>query len=530
MPATFSAALDSWRQALGTAAVEVEQSRVRNFGRTTAANSPLPLAIIQAASSAQVVAAVKIAHQYQIPIYPISCGKNWGHGDACPVREGQVVLDLSPMNRIVEINSGLAYAVVEPGVTQGQLAKRLDTESGLMLDVTASTPDSSLLGNYVERGDGFSPYGDRFAHCCGMEIVLADGTLMETGYGRFPTSDNGCKYLSKWGVGPSLDGLFSQSNLGIVTRLGIWLIRKPEQVLGLFASVSDAKFPVMIEHLRELHLGGVLQNPIHFYNATRVFASQGRGLETSEKPQRCDRFASLGDWTMWGGFFGDRSLCKARLQTARRHLRGVCHVYAVTENRLRWLDRASRLLWLTGLEDWSMRCQALATTGLDGMRKLSGHPSDNTVRSVCARVSGDQAWDTSRSADLRDHNIGIYWVTHLCPLTSTSITACLEIVNRELGEFNLEPHVTVTVISSRTALCNVTLYFDRTQQSAGNRADECRAQLTAELIGAGFPPYRVGIHGMEMVNSVGTTHADVLKKIKSTLDPHNILASGRYIS
>jgi 4-cresol dehydrogenase (hydroxylating) len=160
-----------------------------------------------------VSAAVKIAGTYGIPIYPVSRGKNWGQGDACPVREGQAVLDLSGMDRIVEVNAELAYAVVEPGVTQGQLALHLENFPTLMLDVTASAADSSLLGNYIERGDGFSPYGERFSHCCGMEVVLPDGSVVETGYARFALpDDSGCRYLAKWGTGPSLDGLFSQSN------------------------------------------------------------------------------------------------------------------------------------------------------------------------------------------------------------------------------------------------------------------------------------------------------------------------------
>ncbi|HJP34531.1 MAG TPA: FAD-binding protein, partial [Gammaproteobacteria bacterium] len=48
-------------------------------------------------------------------LYPISRGKNWGYGDACPTTDGAAIVDLSRMNQIVEVNTDLAYCVVEPG-------------------------------------------------------------------------------------------------------------------------------------------------------------------------------------------------------------------------------------------------------------------------------------------------------------------------------------------------------------------------------------------------------------------------------
>src|SRR3546814_6231657 len=81
------------------------------------------------ATQAEVVAAVKTAAQHCVPLYPISRGKSWGYGDACPVTAGNVILDLSRMNRIREVDPALAYAVIEPGVTQGQLSEHLRARS-----------------------------------------------------------------------------------------------------------------------------------------------------------------------------------------------------------------------------------------------------------------------------------------------------------------------------------------------------------------------------------------------------------------
>ena len=71
---------------------------------------------------------------------------------------------------------------------------------------------------------------------CGMEVVLPSGELMRTGMGAMPQpgakgsansldeeAPNKCWQLFPYGFGPYNDGLFSQSNLGIVTKMGIWV-------------------------------------------------------------------------------------------------------------------------------------------------------------------------------------------------------------------------------------------------------------------------------------------------------------------
>ena len=121
-----------------------------------------------------------------MPVYPISCGKNWGYGDACAPAAGSAILDLGRMNRILEVNRELAYCVIEPGVTQGQLFNYLrDNKTGLWMDATAAGPESSLVGNTADRGFGHTRYGDHFLTCSGMEIVLADGRVLNTGFGHF---------------------------------------------------------------------------------------------------------------------------------------------------------------------------------------------------------------------------------------------------------------------------------------------------------------------------------------------------------
>jgi len=176
----------------------------------------------------QVQQIVKIANAYRIPIYPISTGKNLGYGGSAPVLSGSVVLDLKRMNRILEVNETNAYALVEPGVNYFDLYRYIQ-EKGLKLWVDCADPGwGSLIGNALERGSGYLPpqYRNHFDSHCGMEVVLANGEILRTGMGALPGAKTWQQY--KTGFGPWIDGMFSQSNFGVVTKMGFWMFPQPD--------------------------------------------------------------------------------------------------------------------------------------------------------------------------------------------------------------------------------------------------------------------------------------------------------------
>ncbi len=79
-------------------------------------------------------------------------------------------------------------------------------------------------------GVGYTSYGDHAARICGLEVVLPDGDLVRTGMGAMTGSKTWNLYRN--GFGPGWDTMFCQSNLGIVTKLGLWLMPEPEAVAG----------------------------------------------------------------------------------------------------------------------------------------------------------------------------------------------------------------------------------------------------------------------------------------------------------
>ena len=74
-----------------------------------------------------------------------------------------------------------------------------------------------------------NPYRDHFGAQCGMEVVTGGGELVRTGMGALPNSQTWQQF--KYGYGPYIDGMFSQSNFGVVTKMGIWLMPEPETYL-----------------------------------------------------------------------------------------------------------------------------------------------------------------------------------------------------------------------------------------------------------------------------------------------------------
>ena len=198
----------------------------------------------------QVQAIVRIANRHGIALYPISTGRNLGYGGSAPTLSGSVVVDLKRMNRILEVNEKESYVLMEPGVSFFELYQHLHERR---IPLMISTPEpgwGSPVGNALDHGVGGAA-GDNFAQVNGMEVVLPNGELLRTGCGATVNSHLWQNY--RYGFGPYIDGMFSQSNFGIVTKMGFWLRRAigELQSFTVISFNSDDLAP-MIERLQVL--------------------------------------------------------------------------------------------------------------------------------------------------------------------------------------------------------------------------------------------------------------------------------------
>ena len=179
-----------------------------------------------------------------------------------PAERGQVVLDLKRMNRILEVDPDLCFALVEPGVTYKQLYDYIQEHKyPLWLSCPAPSAIAGPTGNTLDRGVGYTPYGEHFLFACGMEVVLANGEVLRTGMGSLPKSNTW--QVFKWGYGPYLDGIFTQSNYGIVTKFGFWLMPAPPTFKPFVIQYENEDDIVeIVETIRPLRISGVIPNAV----------------------------------------------------------------------------------------------------------------------------------------------------------------------------------------------------------------------------------------------------------------------------
>ena len=223
-----------------------------------------PSAVVYAREVSEIQRILKVCNTYKVPVWTISTGRNFGYGSAAPQSPGQVVLDLRHMNRILEVDPVLCTALVEPGVTYQQLKDYLEEHDiPLWLSCPAPSAIAGPVGNTLDRGVGYTPYGEHFMMQCGMEVVLANGEVLRTGMGG--VEGTSAWQVFKWGYGPYLDGIFTQSNYGIVTKMGLWLMPKPP-VYKPFCIRYDHDDDIhdIVETLRPLRIANVIPNAMVF--------------------------------------------------------------------------------------------------------------------------------------------------------------------------------------------------------------------------------------------------------------------------
>ncbi|MGW5239372.1 FAD-binding oxidoreductase [Monashia sp. NPDC004114] len=203
------------------------------FDFTADEDAGMPLAVVRASSAADVQATVRWAGAHGIPVVPRGAGSGLSGGSNAV--DGCVVLCLERM-RSIEIDPTTRTAVVEPGALNVEV-KRAAAEHGLWYPPDPSSFEiCSIGGNVATNAGGLCcvKYGVTTDYVLGLDVVLADGTLVQLGGKRIKDS-----------AGLSLVKLFvgSEGTLGIVTRAILRLVpaQAPAATLvATFADVSDA--------------------------------------------------------------------------------------------------------------------------------------------------------------------------------------------------------------------------------------------------------------------------------------------------
>ena len=154
---------------------------------------------------------VRLLYQYKIPFVVRASATN--HAGSCVALKGGIILNLTALNHILEINTQAGYAWVEPGVITANLQDKLAPLGFFYAPDPASEQACTIGGNMAQNASGARclKYGSTREHILAAEVVLPDGTQVQ---------------LSDQNAGPDLLGLLSGSEgtLGIVTRLKVRIL------------------------------------------------------------------------------------------------------------------------------------------------------------------------------------------------------------------------------------------------------------------------------------------------------------------
>lgn len=282
------------------------------------------------------------------------------YGGPTPVVNGSIVMDLHRMNKILEVNEKFAYAVVEPGVSFADLYEYCAKRKLKVWPSTASLGWGSVVGNVshpptgsqcshpeaeslrtksehpncwsdislrqtLDRGMGFIPSGMHHENMAGLEVVLANGDIVRTG--QFAMSNSPSAHLTTYSFGPTVDGLFLQSNLGIVTKLGIHMTPQPQCFMSCSFDMPDFEDVGPITDIfGALRRNGTLPYHVYVFSLVEWSAIHGKRHEfwSEDGPipdwrlREMQKELDTGFWTVKWGLYGSEDVLQAQYAEVSR--------------------------------------------------------------------------------------------------------------------------------------------------------------------------------------------------------------------
>lgn len=527
--------LEALQAILGADGVVSDAGAVERITRTCLPFSAPTSIVVYPRTVAQVQAVVQAAAASQVPIWPVSTGKNFGYAEKTALYDAGITMVLERMNQIWHVDEQLGYAVIEPGVTYQQINDHLKrTGSRLWADTAGTTQHASVLGNALDKGRGLTPMADHFGCLCGMDVVLPDGALLETGGG--PAGNNTVRHTYKWGVGPYLDGLFAQSNLGIVVKAGIWLMPAPEKFdfAAFEYTASPERLGPFIDDLRELVMARAIRSHPHLANdfAMMCILAQypydllgGRRHLSDEAAASWRQRHGVARWTFGCGLYGSRE--EVRYQ--KRMIRKVLGRYGMVQFigaavRDDWYGRLVRAVapWVNRLLGKSPEFTDVMVPAINLFR---GIPTDEFVRQAYFK-SHQHKPDTD--VDPARDGCGLVWVGPVVPFTSEHVMKALALTKQIFDKHEFDFFVEVIVESARSVILLVGVFYDKHSAAESARALAWYHEAREAYVAQGYPPYRATLMSMASALDANPQAKAVVASIKRALDPDNLIAPGRY--
>lgn len=349
---------------------------------------------------------------------------------------------------------------------------------------------------------------------CGMEIVLPNGELYRTGMGAMPDPTqpgfdpdaplheqppNKCWQLFNYGFGPYLDGIFTQSSLGIVTKMGMWLMPNPGGFQSYLVTVpNEEDLHPLVETIRPLRLQNILPNVPTIRYITLDAAVLGHkkqyvsyeGPITEEDKRAIEKKLQLGRWNFYGAVYGPPVIRDAML--------------SVVKEAFLKIPGAKFLLPEDMKENSVLHIRSKTLRGIptyDELNWLDWEPNGvHLFFAPISKVSGDDAMKQYEVSKRRFEEAGMDFI----------------------GTFTVgmrEMHHIVSVV------------FPRGNPKKRDRAVWLIRTLIDDCAKHGWGEYRTHIGLMDQIQGTYSFNDNIQRKlnetIKNAIDPKGILAPGK---
>ena len=477
-------------------------------------------------------------------LYPISTGNNWGYGTSQPtgLSNNIILLDLGRLTNITHFDSELGLVTLEPGVTQQQLSDFLHQHNhDYMVPVTGAGPSCSILANALERGYGITPYTDHFSAVTSIQGYWANGRPYQSAVNELDASeDKLVDKTFKWGLGPYLEGLFTQSNLGIVSQMTIRLAKiKPDFTSFFIQMQDDALLEKAVPLIRDVlqSYEGIV-GAINLMDQRRLlsmFAKNPNGSDAHQVMHSKDINELATDlrapsWTIVGSIYGTTRVVNAVKKEINNIFKQLpCkRIYSNSPT----IVLANKVI--DTLPPWLIKKIPTLTKvaeQLDSFNKgkeiMLGKPNKVALKLAYWRHKDADGFDMEKLSPGHD-GCGLLWYAPLITMKAKKMREFVEFIRETCPKFNIEPFITFTNLKHDCVDSTIPIVFDLSNPKAVNDAHNCLKMLVEEGLKKGFVPYRLNVDQQQWLLNKDSDFWQTVNQLKTSLDPNNILSQGRY--
>jgi 4-cresol dehydrogenase (hydroxylating) len=512
------------------------------YGQTTF-STPLAIdAAVIALHESVIGKLLTLANVHRFCIYPISSGKNWGYGsfqfDAN--NRAKIILDLSQLKRITATDKSLGLITLQPGVTQQDLFEFLTKHDWpYMTPVTGAGPSCSIVGNALERGYGITPRTDHFGAVNALKAYIPHPEYCEKQFESAisaldSSNEDFIDKTFKWGLGPYLDGIFSQSSLGIVSEMTIRLAPLPKSFCSFYIKIpSHTKLPNALDLIKDTlqEFEGIVGS-INLMDRRRLVAMtstnpNGASAHQTMSEQQVEHLATtnkLPEWMIVGSIYGNKQIVQATKNYIRDKTRKIGTVY-FSDGLL--LKVANKILNLPLPKIAIVKTLKAQIKSLqEGADIMLGKP--NQVALPLAywrnpRINPDKSKQLNPAKD----GCGLLWYAPLIPMKKASIETFIQFVRKTCAKHGIEPLITFTNLRHDCIDATVPIVFNLEDKDACETAHNCLDELISGGREFGFIPYRLNTGQQKKLNYT-PVFWQTARLLKEALDPNSVLNPERY--